>query len=88
MPEAVQPVVAAAPVRVGEGVVGFGDLPEPLSGVGAVVEVRVILLGQLAVGLLDQQHGGIRSDTEQPVVVLGLGFHGSALPSARSWASM
>ena len=30
---AVEPVVAAAPVRVGEGVVGFGDLPELLSGV-------------------------------------------------------
>ncbi len=50
---------AASPVRVGEGVVGFGDLPEPVSGVAAVVHVRVILLGQLAVGLLDLLHGGV-----------------------------
>ena len=58
---AVEPVVAAAPVGVGEGVVGFGDLPEPLSGVGAVVDVRVVLLGQLAVGRLDLRHGGVRA---------------------------
>ena len=74
-------VVAAAPVRVGEGVVGFGDLPEPLSGVGAVVDVRVVLLGQLAVGLLDLREVASGSDAEERVVVLGLGFHGTALPS-------
>ena len=66
---AVEPVVAAAPVRVGEGVVGFGDLPEPLSGVRAVVDVRVILLGELAVGRLDLRRGGAGVDAEQLVVV-------------------
>ena len=73
---AVEPVVAASPVRVGEGVVGFGDLPEPLSGVGAVVHVRVVLLGQLAVGRLDLRGSGAGFDAEQRVVVLVLGFHG------------
>ena len=66
---AVEPVVAAAPVGVGEGVVGFGDLPEPLSGVAAVVDVRVVLLGQLAVGRLDLRRGGVGRDAEQRVVV-------------------
>src|SRR6185312_9613820 len=51
--DAVEPVVPAAPVRVDQGVVGFGDLPELLSGVAAVVHIRVALLGQLAVGRLD-----------------------------------
>ena len=75
---AVEPVVAAAPVGVGEGVVGFGDLPEPVSGVGAVVHVRVVLLGQRAVGLLDLLRGGVGMDAEQRVVVLVPGFHGTA----------
>src|SRR5712691_5339672 len=45
--------VPPAPERVGERVAGLGDLPEPVSGIGAVVDVRVVLLGQPAVGLLD-----------------------------------
>ena len=71
-PGAVEPVVPASPVRVGQGVVGFGDLPELLSGVGAVVHVRVVLLGQLAVGRLDQRRshpGGHRAARSSPVSV-------------------
>jgi hypothetical protein len=67
--EAVEPVIAAAPVGVGEGVVGLGDLPEPLSGIGAVVDVGVVLLGQLAVGRLDLCRGRVGRDAEQLVVV-------------------
>src|SRR2546430_1807008 len=84
---AVEPVIAASPVRVGESVVGFGDFPELLSGVRAAVYIRVVLLGQLAVGLLNQQHGGIRATAQQPVVVLGLGFHRTAPLSGGSCAS-
>jgi YD repeat-containing protein len=72
-----QPVVAAAPVGVGECVVGFGDFPESLRGVGVVVDVGVVLLGEPAVGPFDfsGRRGGC--DAEDGVVVLGVGsgFH-------------
>jgi hypothetical protein len=41
----VEPVITAAPVGIGKGVVGLGDLPEPLSGIRAVVYIRVVLFG-------------------------------------------
>jgi hypothetical protein len=51
LPEA---VVAGPPLRILQDLVGLGDLLEPLLRLpGAVVPVRVVFHGELAVGLLD-----------------------------------
>src|SRR5207249_400903 len=61
-------VVLLAALLVGQDVVGLGDLLETVLGVGvALVGVRVVLAGQLAVGLLDVVLGGVLRDTEDLV---------------------
>src|SRR4030095_5415630 len=64
-------VVLLALGRVGEHVVGFGNLLETLFG-GSVawVLVRMVASRQLAVCLLDLLGGGVLGDTQDLVVVL------------------
>ena len=58
-------VVLLALVGVGQEVVGRLDVLEPLlRGRVARVPVRVVLAGELAVGLLDLVRGGVLGDTE------------------------
>jgi hypothetical protein len=65
-------VVGSALLRVGEHLVGFFRLLELLFGflvAVTLVAVRVVLHGQLAVGLLDVVLGGIFCHTEHVVIV-------------------
>jgi hypothetical protein len=65
-------VVGGALLRVGEHLVGLLGLLEllfGLLGVVTLVAVRVVLHGQLAVGLLDVVVGGVLGHAEDVVVV-------------------
>jgi hypothetical protein len=63
-------VVGGALLRVGEDLVGFLGLLELLFGLGIVrIAVRMVLHGQLAVGLLDLVVRGVAVDAEDFVVV-------------------
>ena len=53
-------------LRVGEHVVGLGDLLELLLGLRARVDVGVQLAGQLAVGALDVLRAGVPGDARGP----------------------
>ena len=65
-------VVAAAALRVAQGLVGDGDLLEAGLGLGvARVRVRVQLAGEAPVGPLELVFGGRARDAEQLVEVLG-----------------
>src|SRR5690606_34849083 len=77
-------VVATALVRVGQHLVGVGDLLEAGLGLGIPVSgVRVQLARELAKGALDLVRGGVAGHAEQ-LVVVGSGSHGSlSQPSVR-----
>ena len=63
-------VVGAAPLGVGEDLVGLGRLLELLLGLGVVVvDVGVQLAGEAAEGLLDLGLAGVPADAEHLVVV-------------------
>ena len=65
-------VVAAALLRVAQGLVGDRDLLEAgLGGRVAVVGVGVVLAGEAAVGLLDLVVGRVPADAEHLVEVGG-----------------
>src|SRR6202023_3807739 len=66
--EATDLVVLLALVGVTEDVVGRADLLEAILRAG--VGVRVVLLGQLAVGARDLLVGGRRHDSQHLVVIL------------------
>src|SRR6202007_912503 len=54
LPEArAEGIVTAPGLRIGQHVVGLGDLLEPVLGSGIFVDVGMVLAGQLAVSLLD-----------------------------------
>src|SRR5439155_26002197 len=64
-------VVLLALVFVTQDVVGRGDLLEPLLGLLVpCVGVRVVLLGEPSVGLLDLRGGGVLGNAQDLVVVL------------------
>ena len=64
-------VVGAALLRVAEHLVGARDVLEPVLGRGVVArDVRVVLTGELAVGLLDLLGRRVARDTEDLVVVV------------------
>jgi hypothetical protein len=59
--------MGGAPLAVAEDFVSFLRFLEPLLGFGAVrVSIRMMLHGQLAVGLLDVFFGGVLVDTGAP----------------------
>ena len=63
-------VVGAAPLGVGEDLVGLGRLLELLLGLGVVVvDVGVQFAGEAAEGLLDLGLAGVAADAEHLVVV-------------------
>jgi hypothetical protein len=63
-------VVGGALLRVGQDLVGFLGFLELLLGLGIVrIAVRMVLHGQLAVGLLDLVVRGVAVDAEDFVVV-------------------
>ena len=63
-------VVGAAPLGVGEDLVGLGRRLELLLGLGVVVvDVGVQLAGEAAEGRLDLGLGGVAADAEDLVVV-------------------
>ncbi len=68
-------IVPAAPLRVGQHLVGLGDLTEPRFG-GRVVRVgvRVAFTGEAAERLLDLLCGRIASDAQRCVVVRRHGY--------------
>jgi len=73
-------VVGAAFLGLGEDFVGLLRLLEPFLGVLAVgVAVRVVLHGELAVGLLDLLFGGVPVQTKHFVVIALLRRHQSSL---------
>ena len=63
-------VVGLLLVRVGQHVVGLGELLELLLGLRARVDVGVVAPGGLAVGALDVLRGGVAGDPEVGVVVV------------------
>ena len=63
-------VVRRPLLRVGEHLVGEGDLLEPLLGVRVRVDVRVVLPGEAPVGLLDGVGVRVAGDAEELVQVL------------------
>src|SRR5690606_11894007 len=72
--EAAEIVVGGALLLVAQRLVGLGDLLETLLRVRLLGDVRVVLAGEAAVGLLDLVLGGAALDAEDLVVVLVLHF--------------
>ena len=68
-------VVAAASIGIREDLVGLVDLGEPVVRARVGVDVRVPLLGELAVGALDLGVGRAALDAEDVVVVAFGGGH-------------
>jgi hypothetical protein len=68
-------VVALALLGIGEDLVGLVDLLEALLRLRFLVDVRVVLARELAVGLLDLLGARILRDAECLVVVLVLDRH-------------
>src|SRR5438034_7272034 len=68
-------VVALALLRIGEDLVGLVDLFEGFFGASALVDVRVVLARELAVGLLDVLGRGVLRNAKDLVVVLVLDRH-------------
>ena len=64
-----QDVVPPAALRIGEDLIGLGDLLEPSLGRRVLVDVRVVHAGQLAVGPLDVLSRGIASYAQDLVKV-------------------
>ena len=66
-------VVPAPRLRIGQDVVGLGDVLEPVLGPRVVVDVRVVGAGQLAVGALDVLLAGVPRHAQDLVEVLAVG---------------
>ena len=64
------PVVRRPLLRVGEHLVGAGDVLEPLLRLGIGIDVGVQLPGEAPVGLLDGVGVRVAGDTEEVVQVL------------------
>ncbi len=75
-------VVHLALLRVGEHLVGLGDLLEPLLGLRVRVDVRVQLAGEPPVGLLDLVGVRVPAHAKQAVVVV---HHRHPYAPARIW---
>jgi hypothetical protein len=83
--EAPHLIVLLALIVVRQDTVGLGDLLEPLGRHGVIrVGIRMILLGQLAVSLLELVGSGFVADAENLVVVLGPRRHQASSPSTAS----
>ena len=65
-----QPVIRAARLRIFQSLVGFGYILEFLLTFGILGNVRMVLLGQSAVGFLDLIRTGIVFDAQNLVVIL------------------
>ena len=63
-------VVHLALLRIGEHLVGLGDLLESLLQLRIRVHVRVQFPGQPSVGLLDLVGARVTADAENPVIVV------------------
>ena len=68
-------VVALAPLRVGQDLVGLAGLLEPAGRLGILVDVRVPLLGELAEGALDLGFARAALETEDLVEIAFRGGH-------------
>src|ERR1017187_9729223 len=68
--------------RVGELLIGLGDLLEPLLGLRVWIDIRMQLPGQPPVGLLDLVRTRVVSDAEDGVVIVR---HLHPYDSARIW---
>jgi hypothetical protein len=79
LPVAAHLVVGGPLLRIPQDLVGLVDLLEALLGVGGLAHVRVVLAGELAVGLLDVVLRGRARHAEGVVVVLV--FHRSVSAS-------
>jgi hypothetical protein len=78
LPVRPQPIVLGALLRILEHLVGLADALESLGGLGILVDVRMQLPGQLAVGGADLLFGGASRHAQGGVVIAE--FHTSKVP--------